>query len=80
LGEGHPEYATSLNNLAVLYRAMGRHGEAEPLSLKAESILRSTLGTQHPKYLDIKNRNINIDAKPPSKQTGNGAGPGGMGI
>ena len=23
LGEGHPDYATSLNNLAVLYQAMG---------------------------------------------------------
>ena len=31
LGERHPDYAASLNNLAVLYRAMGRHAEAEPL-------------------------------------------------
>ena len=34
LGERHPAYATSLNNLAVLYRAMGRHAEAESLFKK----------------------------------------------
>jgi uncharacterized protein HemY len=31
LGEQHPDYATSLNNLASLYDAMGRHAEAESL-------------------------------------------------
>ena len=31
LGERHPDYATSLNNLAGLYDATGRHAEAEPL-------------------------------------------------
>jgi hypothetical protein len=31
LGERHPDYAASLNNLAGLYRAMGRHAEAESL-------------------------------------------------
>ena len=29
LGEDHPDYATCLNNLALLYDAMGRHAEAE---------------------------------------------------
>ena len=32
LGEQHPDYAASLNNLALLYRAMGRHAEAERLA------------------------------------------------
>ncbi|HIK57409.1 MAG TPA: tetratricopeptide repeat protein, partial [Synechococcales cyanobacterium M55_K2018_004] len=31
LGPDHPATATSLNNLAGLYRAMGRYSEAEPL-------------------------------------------------
>ena len=31
LGEGHPHYAISLNNLAELYDAMGRHADAEEL-------------------------------------------------
>jgi tetratricopeptide (TPR) repeat protein len=50
LGEQHPSYATSLNNLAGLYRAMGRHAEAEPLLLKSTEILRLALGEQHPSY------------------------------
>ena len=36
LGEQHPDYATSLNNLAALYVAMGRHAEAEPLYLNGD--------------------------------------------
>ena len=36
LGEQHPDYAASLNNLAVLYLAMGRHAEAEPLYLQVD--------------------------------------------
>ena len=35
LGERHPDYADSLNNLAELYRATGRHAEAEQLSREA---------------------------------------------
>ncbi len=30
LGEDHPDFATSLNNLAGLYDSMGRYEEAEP--------------------------------------------------
>ena len=50
LGEGHPDYATSLNNLAELYRAMGRHAEAEPLYKQAMEIRRTALGEGHPAY------------------------------
>ena len=35
LGEEHPSYALSLNNLAALYKEMHRYDEAEPLYLKA---------------------------------------------
>src|SRR5687767_2310669 len=31
LGEEHPDTATSLNNLAFLYKAMSQYGKAEPL-------------------------------------------------
>ena len=41
LGEEHPSVATSLNNLAGLYRAQGRYEEAEPLFEKL-------LGPTHP--------------------------------
>ena len=50
LGERHPDYATSLNNLAVLYDAMGRHAEAEPLYRQAMEIRRTALGERHPDY------------------------------
>ena len=50
LGERHPDYATSLNNLAVLYHAMGRHAEAEPLYKQAMEICRTALGERHPDY------------------------------
>ena len=50
LGERHPDYAASLNNLAGLYRAMGRHAEAEPLYLQAMEIRRTALGERHPDY------------------------------
>ncbi len=38
LGEGHPDYATSLNNLAGLYHAMGDHAAAVPLYRQAIEI------------------------------------------
>ena len=31
LGKDHPDVATSLNNLAALYRTQGKYEEAEPL-------------------------------------------------
>src|SRR5271166_1527480 len=50
LGERHPDYATSLNNLAELYCAMGRHAEAEPLFKQAMEVLGTALGEEHPSY------------------------------
>ena len=35
LGENHPHYATSLNNLALLYQDMGDHAAALPLCRQA---------------------------------------------
>lgn len=46
-GETHPLVATSLNNLAALYRAQGRYDEAEPLFRQALDISRGQLGEQH---------------------------------
>jgi tetratricopeptide (TPR) repeat protein len=44
LGEDHPFYAASLNNLALFYDIQGRYGEAEPLYRQALEITRSALG------------------------------------
>ncbi|MCT7996488.1 CHAT domain-containing protein, partial [Laspinema olomoucense] len=46
----HPDYATSLNNLAGLYRQMGRLSDAEPLFRQAMEIRRVQLGENHPDY------------------------------
>jgi tetratricopeptide (TPR) repeat protein len=47
LGEDHPNTASSLNNLAGLYKSQGRYGEAEPLYQQALEIRRSQLGDDH---------------------------------
>ncbi len=48
LGADHPNVATSLNNLASLYKLQGRYSEAEPLYVRGLGILFSVLGEEHP--------------------------------
>ncbi|WP_423202526.1 CHAT domain-containing tetratricopeptide repeat protein [Microcystis flos-aquae] len=48
LGDNHPDTATSLNNLAALYRVQGRYSEAEPLYKQALAIWKQQLGDNHP--------------------------------
>ncbi|MBL1201632.1 MAG: tetratricopeptide repeat protein [Nostoc sp. GBBB01] len=48
LGEEHPDFAQSLNNLALLYKSQGRYSEAEPLYLQALTLRRKLLGEEHP--------------------------------
>jgi CHAT domain-containing protein len=50
LGERHPDYALSLNNLALLYRAMGDYARAEALHRQALEIQKQALGERHPLY------------------------------
>ncbi len=38
----------SLNNLAALYQAQGRYGEAEPLHQRSLAIYEKALGPEHP--------------------------------
>ncbi len=40
--------AASLNNLALLYEAQGRYGDAEPLYKRALAIREKALGPEHP--------------------------------
>ncbi len=47
-GPQDPRLATSLNNLAGLYRAQGKYAEAEPLYKRALAIGEKTLGPEHP--------------------------------
>lgn len=50
LGETHPHYATSLNNLASLYQSQGSYEAAETLYLQAMEISYSVLGETHPHF------------------------------
>ena len=47
-GEEHPDTATSLNNLALLYIKQGRYKEAEPLHLESLEMRKKLLGEEHP--------------------------------
>ena len=49
-GRGPPHYATGLNNLALLYMAMGDYARAEPLYRQALAIRKKALGEDHPDY------------------------------
>ncbi len=44
------ECATTLNNLAMLYKAIGKYGKAEPLYLEAIEVTERVLGKDHPSY------------------------------
>jgi CHAT domain-containing protein len=48
LGPEHPDVATSLNNLAELYRGTGNYTAAEPLYQRSLSISEKKLGSEHP--------------------------------
>ena len=48
LGPDHPNVATSLNNLAVLYKTQGRYADAEPLYKRSLAIREKALGPDHP--------------------------------
>ena len=39
-GKDHPEYAESLNNLALLYDSLGEYDKAEPLYIEAIADIR----------------------------------------
>ena len=48
LGPDHPDVATSLNNLALLYVNQGQYVQAEPLYKRSLAIREKTLGPDHP--------------------------------
>ena len=47
-GADHPEYATALNNLALLYHHLGQHAEAERLYKDSLRITETAHGRDHP--------------------------------
>lgn len=63
LGFDHPDTANSLHNLAGLYYAMGRYGEAEPLYGRALAIAEQQLGVNHPLIVTIRNNFRQLQAQ-----------------
>ena len=50
LGEEHPDYITSLNNLAYAYSYLGKYDDAESLYKEALNIGEKIFGEEHPYY------------------------------
>jgi CHAT domain-containing protein/tetratricopeptide (TPR) repeat protein len=50
LGAEHPAYAQSVDNLAVIYGALGDSARALPLFRQALALRKKVLGEQHPDY------------------------------
>ena len=48
VGPDHPDVATSLNNLALLYYSQGQYAQAEPLYKRSLAIMEKALGPDHP--------------------------------
>jgi tetratricopeptide (TPR) repeat protein len=48
LGRDHPNVATALTWLALVYSSQGRHADAEPLYQRALAIREKALGGDHP--------------------------------
>ncbi|MBK8956468.1 MAG: CHAT domain-containing protein [Saprospiraceae bacterium] len=63
LGENHPDYAWSLNNLGAIYLELGRFDLAEEYYLRAKSIRESVLGSWHPDYSGSLNNLANLYVK-----------------
>jgi CHAT domain-containing protein/Tfp pilus assembly protein PilF len=51
----HPDYANSLNNLAILYYQMGQYDKALPLYEQALAIRKKVLGEEHRGYANSLN-------------------------
>ena len=55
VGSEHPGVATSLNNLAGLYKSQGHYAQADPLYKRSLAISEKTHGTEHPNVAAILN-------------------------
>ncbi|CAM9701826.1 unnamed protein product, partial [Chrysoparadoxa australica] len=55
LGVDHPDYATTLHNLARLLHYQGKYAAAEPLYRGVLAVREKALGVDHPKYASTLN-------------------------
>ncbi|MEO1463908.1 MAG: tetratricopeptide repeat protein, partial [Pseudomonadota bacterium] len=59
IGEGHPDFALRLNNLAGVLMEQKRWDEAEPLFEQSLAILEATLPPDHP-HIEQSRKNLEI--------------------
>ena len=59
-GSDHPNVATSLNNLAMLYQAQGNYAEAERLYKRALEIREKSLGPDQPQVATLLENMIEV--------------------
>ena len=57
VGPDHPDVASSLNNLALIYHTQGGYAKAEPLYKRSLAIREKALGPDHP---DVANSLNNL--------------------
>ncbi len=55
LGKHHPDYASSLNNLAGVFESQGDYAAARLLYEMALAIMKEVLGERHPDYASSLN-------------------------
>src|SRR6266567_788226 len=60
LGVDHPQVATALHGLAILYAEQGKYAEAEPLHQRALHIRERALGAEHPQVAAVLH-NLAVD-------------------
>ncbi len=68
LGPKHPEVATSLGGLAILFQIQGKYTQAEPLYRRALQIREQALGSEHPSVAAMLN-NLAILSRNQGKYT-----------
>lgn len=64
IGEGHPDYATRLNNLATVLRDQDKPEEARPLFEQALAIYRDTLPADHHYISEVEKSLAALPPKP----------------
>ncbi len=55
IGKKHPDYASPLNNLAMVYAKLGKYPQAEKFQQKSLEISKKNRGEEHPEYANSLN-------------------------
>lgn len=65
MGLEHPEIAITMNNLALVLRAMGKIEAAQALFTQALSVFEKTVGAEHPNTMLCRQNAESVGYSPP---------------